>query len=362
MDEQMNNKYYLLALNRIPLIGPRTIEKLLTRWPNLQELFQQSQAQLVKEGLPERLANPIAAFNFKAVDADLRWEEKPRHAILTCDDPRYPAILKEIYDPPAVLYAQGDLTSFQQRPLAIVGTRKPTIIGCETAYRFAFELAQRNVTIVSGLALGIDAQAHLGCLAAKGKTIAVLGTGIDHIYPRQHLHLADKICQNGLLLSEFPLKSMPIAGHFPRRNRIISGLSLATMIVEAAIRSGSLITARLALEQNRDVLAIPGSIQNPLAKGCHYLLQQGAKLVTSVDDVLHELNMDVKQITAEKRIDALACEAENLVKCIGFETTTIDQIIARSGLIMQTVVCSLADLELQGVIKAVPGGYTRCSL
>ena len=354
----MQNKYYLLALNRISHVGPRITAKLLTRWPNLDDMFRLSRSALEQAGLPEKLARAIVAFDRRQVEADLRWQEAEHHYLLTWEDTEYPALLKEIHDPPVVLYAIGDLSSFQQPTVAMVGTRKPSVTGSETAWRFAFELASKGVTIVSGLALGIDAQSHLGSLAALGKTIAVMGTGIDCIYPRRHMQLAEQICQQGLLLSEFPLKSPPIAGHFPRRNRIISGLSLSTLIIEAAIRSGSLITARLALEQNRDVLAIPGSIHNPQARGCHYLLQQGAKLVTVSDDVLLELGIERDQVVAVKRTEALASRNKNLVKCIGFETTSVDQIVARSGLSIEEVVCNLSELELQGVVKAVPGGYS----
>ena len=360
----MQNKHYLLALNRISQIGPRTTEKLLARWPNLDDMFRLSRSALEHAGIPEKLARAIVAFDHRLVEADLRWQEAEHHYLLTWEDPEYPALLREIHDPPVVLYAIGDLTCFQQPTVAMVGTRKPSVTGSETAWRFAFELASKGVTIVSGLALGIDAQAHLGCLAALGKTIAVMGTGIDCIYPRRHAQLAEQICQYGLLLSEFPLKSPPIAGHFPRRNRIISGLSLSTLIIEAAIRSGSLITARMALEQNRDVLAIPGSIHNPQARGCHYLLQQGAKLVTVSDDVLCELGMEHEHVAAVKQTNTIASGNKSLVKCIGYETTSIDQIIERSGLDIETVVCNLSELELQGLIKAVPGGYVcmRCIL
>ncbi len=358
----MDNLYYLLALNRMAQIGPRTVSKLLKRWPKLHELFQMPEAALKEAGLPERLIHAFQAFNFHQVDEDLRWQEGDNHHLLTCDHPQYPPLLKEIHDPPIVLYAKGDLTCFDAPTLAIVGTRSPSMSGSETAWRFANQLAACGVTIVSGLALGIDAQAHWGCLEANGKTIAVMGTGIDHIYPRRHLSLADKICQNGMLLSEFPLKNPPIAGHFPRRNRIISGLSLSILVVEAAIKSGSLITARLGLEQNRDVLAVPGSIHNPQARGCHYLLQQGAKLVTVVNDVFTELGMDNFMAKAVKQNETLASENKNLVKCIEFEATTVDQIVARSGLSIETVICKLTELELQGVINAVPGGYMRCIL
>lgn len=357
----MNNSYYFLALNRINDIGPRTVMKLLSKWPDLHEMFQLSTNELEKAGLPLKMAQAIGYFNFDEVKADLDWQSNPNHHLITWNDEHYPTLLKEIHDPPIVLYAQGDLACFQQDSIAMVGSRKPSITGSETAKYFAAELASNNLTITSGLALGIDAQAHAGCLEANGKTIAVMASGIDLIYPRQHCNLAEKIAQNGLLLTEFPLKTQPKAGHFPRRNRIISGLSLITLVVEAAIKSGSLITARLALEQNRDVLAIPGSIHNPQARGCHYLLQQGAKLVASIQDIFDELDLKNKPVMARNSLQSLASDHRNLVKCIGFEITTVDQIIIRSGLSIEKVVCDLAALELQGVIKAVSGGYMRCS-
>ncbi|KTD07369.1 DNA-processing protein DprA [Legionella jamestowniensis] len=357
----MENKSYLLALNKIPSIGPRTIAKLLQKWPNLEELFCLTQQQMEQAGLSPRMAQSIKSFNFKEIEADLHWSEKNHHYLISIEEAHYPALLKEIADPPMIIYARGDLACFKQPAIAIVGSRKPSVTGCETAHRFAMELATYPLTIVSGLALGIDAQAHEGCLQAKGKTVAVLGTGIDCLYPRQHQLLAEKIAHTGLLLSEFPLKTPPIAGHFPRRNRIISGLSLATLVVEAAVQSGSLITARFALEQNRDVLAVPGSILNPQARGCHYLLQQGAKLVTSIQDILEELNLDSKQVNQTNATLSLATDNKNLVKCIGFEITTVDQIMARSGLGIEEVVSSLATLELKGLVKAIPGGYMRCA-
>ena len=357
----MNNKHYFLALNRIDNVGPRTVAKLLRLWPNLEELFRLSAQQLEQAGVPGAIAAGIATFDFKYVEADWRWQEAKSHFLITWCDPEYPALLKEIHDPPPVLYAIGDLSSFQQPTIAIVGSRKPSITGSETAWRFAFELAEKKITIVSGLALGIDAQAHSGCIEALGKTVAVMGTGIDCIYPRRHEKLAAQIGENGLLLSELPLQSPPIAGHFPRRNRIISGLSLSTLVVEAAIRSGSLITARMACEQNRDVFAIPGSIYNPQSRGCHQLLQQGAKLVTCSNDILDELRIDYVKDASEFEF-ALARENINLVQCIGFEITSVDQIIARSGLSVEKVVCDLAELELQGIVRAIPGGYMRCTI
>ncbi len=361
MDYKTNNKTYFLALNRMSQIGPLTIAKLWKRWPKLEELFQLSTSQLLAAGLSEKLTTKIKTFDLAIVKADFEWEQAHSdHHLLTWEDAHYPPLLKEIHDPPAVLYAKGNLDCFKQLTLAMIGSRKPSITGSETAKRFAYELAANPLSIVSGLALGIDTQAHKGCLEANGKTIAVMGTGIDRVYPYQNHHLAEKICFNGLLLSEFPLGTPPAAGHFPQRNRIISGLSLITLVVEAAIRSGSLITARMALEQNRDVFAIPGSILNPQARGCHYLLQQGAKLVTSSQDILEELNLEPEQTQGTNTVISLARVNQNLVKCIGFEITTIDQMVARSGLAINEVACELAILELEGVVKAIPGGYIRC--
>ncbi|KTC82691.1 protein smf [Legionella cherrii] len=357
----MNNLSYYLALNRMERVGPRTVATLQKRWPDLQQMFQLSATELEDAGLSPTLAQTIAGFDLHLIQEDLSWlEAADTHHILTWDSPDYPALLKEIIDPPIVLYVKGQLACLKQPKLAVVGSRNPTITGRENARQFAKAIASHGVTIVSGLALGIDAEAHEGCLEAGGQTIAVLGTGIDRIYPYRHQSLAQKIEQVGLLMSEFPLKSPPTAGHFPRRNRIISGLSLCTLVVESAIKSGSLITARMALEQNRDVLAIPGSIHNPLARGCHYLLQQGAKLVTSVADVLEELRIDSEQQTTDKAILPLASGNKNLVKFIGFEMTTVDQIILRSGCTVEQVTSELAKLELNGAVVSVPGGYMRC--
>lgn len=357
----MDNLHYLLALNRMENIGARTLGKLLKRWPILNDMFQLSQKDLEQAGLPPSLAQTIIHTDLHAIDADLHWlnSSEDNHLFWLGSD-NYPSLLTEIPDPPAVLYARGNLNALIPPKLAIVGSRNPSITGSENAKHFAKELAQHNLCIVSGLALGIDAQAHIGCLEAQGRTIGVLGTGIDCIYPRRHMALAQQITENGLLISEFPLKSPPIAGHFPRRNRIISGLSLCTLVIEAAIKSGSLITARMAIEQNRDVLAIPGSIHNPLARGCHYLLQQGAKLVTTVSDVLDEMRIESQALVTDKADFSLASHNENLVKFIGFETTNIDQIITRSGFAVEQVLGELAKLELQGIITSVPGGYLRC--
>ncbi len=353
------NTRYFLALNRIPGIGPKITQRLLAKWPQLADLFHESKTALIKAGLADKLAEALTQFDLSTVDADFAWEQQHHtHHLLTWEHPAYSALLREIPDPPIALYARGDLSALTFKTLGIVGTRHPSVNGREIARQFAQALSLHPITIVSGLALGIDAEAHLGTLEACGRTIAVLGSGINRIYPYRHRELAEKITEKGLLISEFPLGAPPNAGHFPRRNRIISGLSLSILVVEAALKSGSLITARLALDQNRDVMAIPGAIHNPQTKGCHYLLQQGARLVTSVADILEELGMDKTDSPTASPQLSLAIEEVNLVNCLGFEVSTLDQIMTRSGLSFEDVACKLAQLELNGIVQAVPNGYT----
>lgn len=357
----MNTKDYLLALNRIPGIGPRTVMKLLKRWPDLKDLFQLSANDRIKAGLPLKLVEALGNLPLRGVEADLSWEQSDaQRTLITLLDPDYPSLLKEIHDPPFILYAQGNLAALKSSSLAIVGTRRPSAVGRKIAHDFAYELGQQGFTMTSGLAMGIDAQVHEGCLAAMTPTVAVMATGIDCIYPRQHARLAERICCDGILLTEFPLKTSPNAGHFPRRNRIISGLSLGTLVVEAAIKSGSLITARMAMEQNRSVWAIPGSIYNEQSKGCHYLLQQGATLVTSVRDVLDDITGWARPDSVEHSV-IKTNDNDSLVRYIGFDLTTVDDLLSSSGLSVAKVMCDLAEFELQGLVKAVPGGYVRCS-
>lgn len=356
----IDNTRYLLALNRINGVGPRTILRCLVKWPNLADIFQLPWKDLMVFGFTENLAKAISSFNLNLIDEDLAWQILPKHRILVWGDEDYPDLLKEIYDPPMVLYLKGNLSCLKKPCISIVGTRKPSINGYENAKKFAYGLSMRGVTVVSGLAIGVDTEAHLGSLSAGGATAAVMGTGVDLIYPRKNVLLAEKITDQGLLISEFPLKTLPFAGHFPRRNRIISGLSSATLVIEAAIRSGSLITARFAMEQDRDVLAIPGSISNAQARGCHTLLQQGAKLVVSLDDILEEMNLSTQQTEKIVSNDLFTCENENLVRYIGFEVTSVDQIMERSGMDVKDIMCDLIELELQGIVSSVPGGYMRC--
>lgn len=357
----MDNLYYLLALNRMPNIGPRTVRKLLLRWPNLEVLFKLSAPELLAHGLPERLASALQKIDHAGVASDYAWRQQQQNRfILTWNDEDYPAVLKEIFDPPFILYAEGELSCLTEPTLAIVGTRDPSSLGVNVANEFAMELSLHGLTIVSGLARGIDAAAHEGCLSGTGKTVAVLGTGIDCVYPKQHRGLLERIRGVGLVLSEFPLSSPPIAGHFPRRNRIISGVSSAILVVESAVLSGSLVTARLALEQNREVMAVPGSIRNPKTAGCHYLLQQGARIVTKLQDVLDVFSLEETKKQFIKKAGSMENALQHLLCCMGDGITTVDQLAIRSGRLVEDIICDLMELEIEGVIQSLPSGYVRC--
>ncbi len=358
-----HNKQYLLMLNRMPGVGPVLVQKLLRRWPDLDELFRLSASELVAHGLTATLAQTLTTCNRRAVDNDWNWQLGTDCHLITWGEAAYPALLREISAPPAVLYVRGQLACLNAQKIAIVGTRHPSASGEHVARAFSHELARLGFAIVSGLARGIDGQAHAGALEASGETLAVMATGIDGVYPHQHRALAEKICTKGALISEFPLKTPPIAGHFPRRNRIISGLSIATLVVEAALKSGSLVTARYATEQNRDVFAVPGCVHNPKTQGCHWLVRQGAVLVTSVQDILDELQLSrgaEEQCQWMSTNSSAHFESSRLMQHIGYEILTIDQLMISSGLCLNEIMTELAELELNGLVQAIPGGYRRC--
>jgi len=276
-------------------------------------------------------------------------------------------LLKEISDPPSILYVQGDIELLSQWKIAIVGSRNPSRSGRDTAFEFGCFLAQGDIAICSGMAMGIDAAAHQGALSGRGKTIAVVGTGLDRIYPAKHRDLAHDIVENGLMISEFPLGTPPRPENFPRRNRIISGLSLGTLVVEAATKSGSLITARQALEQGREVFAIPGSIHNPLARGCHQLIREGAKLVETASDIIEELGAlaavslpTAASFEADKSDHELDGDYQVLLDCLAYDPIEVDSLIQQSGLTADAVSSMLLLLELQGQVESLPGGrYVR---
>lgn len=364
-----------LALWFVPNIGPVRFFRLLEIFPDLSEVFKASAHQLSAIGLPASIIEALKTPNWKAVEQHLRWVEQPNHHIVTCVSSDYPVLLSHIAAVPPLLFVQGNLTLLQSQQLAVVGSRNPSPNGLDIAKRFSGYLSHVGLTITSGLALGIDAASHLGALENGGKTIAVLGTGLDCIYPKSHQNLAEQIIEKGALVSEYPLGTTAKPNNFPRRNRIISGLSLGVLVVEATLRSGSLITARLAVEQGREVFAVPGSIHNPLAKGCHDLIRQGAKLVETTQDILEELKfvMSVQDINHSHHVNkatalinsditsAMSTEAFSraVLDNIGFETTTIDALVVRTKQTVQAISSTLSLLELKGMIASVPGGYVK---
>jgi len=365
--------HYWLALLRTPRIGSITGRKLLDAFPKIEDLFAQSSQQLANFGLTKKTIDSLINPQWQLIEQDLDWLKDPRHHFITMQDFAYPPLLKEIPDSPLALFVEGDPQILSSPQLAIVGSRNPSHTGMDNAYDFAKYLAQAGLIITSGFACGIDTQSHRGALAGNGKTIAVMGTGLDKIYPAQNRVIAKEIpSQGGALISEFPIGTPAKAENFPHRNRIISGLSAGTLVVEATIRSGSLITARLAIEHGREVFAIPGSIHNPLARGCHALIRQGAKLIETAQDILEELgplasvavtkfcdkNIEVAEI---KKFSANKLDSEylKLLEYIGYETTSVDVLVERSGLKTNNVSSMLLILELEGHIKCTPGGYIK---
>lgn len=361
-----NDLIYWLATSHLPGVK---ISKLL-HWLNVKgdysSLFSTSVADLTAAGFTTTEAEKIKNIHWQTIEAEQRWYGE-KGTVLTFKDPRYPALLKEIADPPLVLYICGDVELLSLPQLAMVGSRHPSPLGYEKAGQFAKALSEKGLIITSGLALGIDSACHQGALAANGKTIAVMGTGLNQIYPRTNQGLAEKIMQQGAVISEFPLNTPPLPWHFPRRNRIISGLSLGVLVVEAAVSSGSLITARYAVEQNREVFAIPGSINHPLARGCHQLIRQGAKLVESAADIIEELeplttfvNQQATAVEDNGAGDSLDGQQNMLLSYIDYSVTPFDAIRWRSGLTPSEVSSMLLVLELKGYVQTIQGGYIRC--
>ena len=330
-------------------------------------LVGQNESALTQRGLPDAAAASLARPEARTLEADRRWMASAGVRLIGCDSEHYPPLLAEIASAPVALYVRGDLDVLLSAQLAVVGSRNPTAAGARTAQDFAAYLARAGLTITSGLALGIDAAAHHGALAGKGRTVAVMGCGLDQIYPPEHQGLADRIVAGGgALITEFPPGTPPRRENFPRRNRLISGLSLGTLVVEAARRSGSLITARLSAEQGREVFAIPGSIHNPLARGCHELLRQGAKLVETAADVLCELKFpfikqDITESSSASKTEpansaVLDKDYKILLDALGFEPQSIDALVDRTGLPSPYLASMLLILELEGRVGLHAGG------
>jgi DNA processing protein len=303
----------------------------------------------------------LAGPRLEALAAERDWLGDERNHLITRRDTAYPPLLRETADPPALLYVRGDPALLAQPQLAVVGSRNPTPGGCDNARAFAAALGRAGLTVTSGLALGIDACAHRAALEAGGATVAVAGTGLDRVYPASHRELAHQIAAHGALVSEFPLATAPRREHFPQRNRIIAGLSLGVLVVEAARESGSLITARLAAEAGREVFAVPGSIHSPLARGCHALIRGGAKLVETASDILEELGALAAACLAPPAPSAaLTAHERALLEQLGYDPLDVDVLSARSGLTPQVVSSMLLQMELRGLVASCPGGkYQR---
>jgi DNA processing protein len=368
-----------LRLVLTPGVGPESARRLLAAFGEPQALFAQTETALcqvvnAKQAQALRLMPDGCADLTRDTLDWLQAANGPGRCVITLGDADYPAPLLDIPDPPLMLYALGQTAQLAtlraQQALAMVGSRNPTPQGAENARAFACSLAASGLTVVSGLALGVDGAAHEGALqgglqsgfqaGATGRlaTIAVVGTGLDRVYPRQHRDLAHRVTQNGLILSEYPLGTPPLSPNFPRRNRLISGLSQATLVVEAALQSGSLITAKQALEQGRDVMAIPGSIHSAQAKGCHALIKQGAKLVESVQDVLEELRMPnaLAQMPLALAAGDEDAPDDELLRALGHDPVSLDALQARCGWTTARLQAQLLELELMGQVGRLPGG------
>lgn len=366
------NIHYWLALTRIEGLGVRGAHRLIEHFGSPLAAFSASLTELESCGIPAHVAQAVfAQSGLKDAEKEVAAAEKAQCQLLPYDSADYPPLLRQIPDPPLVLYVRGDVKVLAQHSLAIVGTRKPSAYGSQVTHRLARDLAERQLVIVSGLARGIDSCAHRGALEGKGKTVAVQGRGMDAIYPSENRKLAEKIAQNGALISEFPLGTGPTPENFPIRNRIISGLALGVVVVEAAEYSGSLITARLALEQNREVFAVPGNITSAQSFGPNQLIKQGAKLVDEWVDVIEEFPADIRRqlMPPEGAPEASSAgEAPTLFeqslsedqKAV-FELLRVDEamfvddIFGSAGIPAPRVLQVLLELEMNGLIRQLPG-------
>jgi len=359
-----------VTLTRTPALNASNVLAALERLESASGIVNASEAVRERAGIPAAARDFLRQAGGGPNAAERKWLQNERHHLLPITDPRYPKPLRSLTDRPIALYVAGNIDALCDPQLAVVGSRNPTLQGRDTAFDFAYYLAQRGLAITSGLAQGIDAAAHRGALAAQGITVAVLGNGIDVVYPRGNRNLSEIVEQHGALISEFPLGTAPRSANFPRRNRIIAGMSLGTLVVEAASRSGSKITARVANDCGREVFAIPGSIHNPLSRGCHELIKQGAKLTETPDDILSELNFSAFFANdsraagggAERNSGTSGMDKEHkiLLDALGFDPADLDMLIVRTGFKPEAVSSMMLILELEGHVQAAPGGrYSR---
>ncbi|NOY16765.1 MAG: DNA-protecting protein DprA [Gammaproteobacteria bacterium] len=373
MDEELTAR---LALNRVTGVGPAAFSNLFQYFSSASAVFKANRTQLshvpgLTDDAVDGLLKGIEATN---VELDILWlEEDASHQVIFFQHQDYPELLARIHRPPPVLFLKGNAALLHTPQLSIVGSRNPTPGGIENARAFSAELAACGLTITSGLAAGIDGAAHQGALEARdgdknGRTIAIAATGLDRIYPSHHRELAYRIVEKGLMVSEFPVGTGPLHKNFPRRNRVISGLSLGILVVEAAKRSGSLISARYAMEQDREVFAIPGSIHSPQSRGCHWLIKQGAKLVETSEDIAEEILMMLPSVKLELRdtndseierervMHDLSRSEQLLMNALGFDPVTLDSLLSRTGMVIDELSANLSQLELKGLIDSLPGG------
>ena len=348
-----------LRLTLIPGLGNATLRKLLAEFGSPEGVIAARPAELRHFVSADIAAQISGGSNTAGMQQALAWLSEPMNHIVSLGDPDYPQLLLQTADPPVILYVKGRLELLNRPSLAIVGSRNATAQGTTNATDFARALSDAGITIVSGLALGIDAAAHRGGLAGCASSLAVIGTGLDVVYPARNKALAHELAERGALVSEFALGTPPLGSNFPRRNRVISGMSLGCLVVEAALQSGSLITARFANEQGREVFALPGSIHSPLAKGCHALIKQGAKLVDTANDILEELKLSVVPSAAPAG-PVCTPSAARLLDQLGYDPCGLDALSARTGLGPDVVSAALLELELGGLVEALPGGqYQR---
>jgi DNA processing protein len=348
-----------LRLTLITGLGGASVRKLLSAFGSPQQVLDAGIANLRHHVVPDLAAAIADGGNAEAARSTLTWLSEPGNSIVALGDADFPQLLLQIPDPPPLLYVKGDCALLNRFALAIVGSRNATAQGIANAEEFAHSLSDAGITVVSGLALGVDAAAHRGGLAGAASSIAVVGTGLDIVYPARNRALAHALAERGALISEFPLGAPALASNFPRRNRVISGISRGCLVVEAALQSGSLITARLANEQGREVFALPGSIHSPLAKGCHRLIKQGAKLVDNANDILEEF--DFARVSADTKSAATPnTAAVHLLETIGHDPCGLDALSVRAGLSADAAAALLLELELSGLIEKLPGNiYQR---
>ncbi len=362
-----------IALNLTTGFGPQLYQRLTAELGSAVAVFDARPETLSRLEVPRSVVAGMRNVDQCQIDASLRWAEADDCHLLTPESAHFPALLDNLSDPPFLLYVRGDPVALQTPQIAIIGSRNPTSGGLQNAEQFAHHLAAGGLTITSGLALGVDSAAHSGALRAAGRTVAVMGTGPDRIYPSVNRDLARRILESGgALVTEFPPGTSAKPGHFPRRNRLISGLSAGALVVEAGVRSGSLITARLALEQGREVFAIPGSIHNPLARGCHLLIREGAaKLVETAADIMHELpallgaGLDPRKASRAREdedgeSETISADHARVLEALGHDPVPMDILLQRIGLTPAELSSILLILELQGRVTAMPGGrYAR---